>query len=497
MGSEAEEADDLRVVPPNNQEAEMALLSALLNQGAAEYHGDEVAGGSSHALFDLARRWIPGSGVFYNGAHARIWGGMLQLREAQKPIDAVLLRSLFRLEIRNGAPSTGDVITKLFDLRISPARAEHYAQEIYDLSEQRALRAMLADAQRETREGGENVVAAVNKLQRGLATFGAIGGNMGTVTSQALSDEAPENREWVVQGMIPARFLTALVSEAKVGKTTLLFHLVRALTTGSNCIGLECKPLEKILWVCEETNESLGQTCRRLGLRTTAVEFITRDWLGKVPWQRAAREIIEKAKAIGAGLVIIDTFAAWAGLRGEEENQVGAVQNALVPLQQATSEGLTFLITHHTNKDQHATGPGKIRGSSAFSGAVDGFLILRKEGGEESPLRSLTGEGRGDGWVKGVRYELDPDSSLRRVAKGGASTTEKLEPALVAAVLKCVVENPGISGDSVRRTVGARNETVLKVLLHLVSTSSLKKVGGEVAGKPGKYYDFSFQLPGN
>ena len=122
-------------------------------------------------------------------------------------------------------------------------------------------------------------------------------------------------------------------------------------------------------------------------------------------------------------MLVIDTFPGLAGLRGEEENDAGAVGERLHPLQVAAGEGLAVLFLHHMN------GQSQPRGSKAFRGIVDISLRLERKKNAiwlktESRFATdlpATVEGRlvkaPDGWfyapiVKSERREIGSCSSV-------------------------------------------------------------------------------------
>jgi hypothetical protein len=86
---------------------------------------------------------------------------------------------------------------------------------------------------------------------------------------------------------------------------------------------------------------------------------------------------------------VVDTLSQFAGLTGDKENNAGDALEAIQPLQEAAAEGIGVVLTRHERKSGGDVGDSG-RGSSAFAGAVDIVLSLRKpEGNSKKTLRVL------------------------------------------------------------------------------------------------------------
>jgi hypothetical protein len=99
--------------------------------------------------------------------------------------------------------------------------------------------------------------------------------------------------------------------------------------------------------------------------------------------------VVEYAHSVRAGILIIDTVSQFAGLLGDSENNSGDALSAIRPLQEAAGEGLAIIAVRHERKGGGEVGESG-RGSSAFSGAVDIVVALRRAEGQSKPtLRVL------------------------------------------------------------------------------------------------------------
>src|SRR6185436_12737761 len=80
----------------------------------------------------------------------------------------------------------------------------------------------------------------------------------------------------------------------------------------------------------------------------------------------------------------VDTVSQFAGLRGDAENNSGDALAAIEPLQEAAAQGLAVIAVRHERKGGGEVGESG-RGSSAFSGAVDIVVAIRRGEGQTKP----------------------------------------------------------------------------------------------------------------
>lgn len=70
------------------------------------------------------------------------------------------------------------------------------------------------------------------------------------------------------------------------------------------------------------------------------------------------------------GLLVVDTFDKWVGLRSDDENKAGVVVEKFEPLTHAAAAGICVLVNTHQRKGAGEHGEA-VRGSNALAGAVD------------------------------------------------------------------------------------------------------------------------------
>lgn len=231
------------------------------------------------------------------------------------------------------------------------------------------------------------LVAAAPKLVPSTLRF---------VTARQLSAATPEQPNWLVEGLVARGVLTELGAKIKVGKSTFWAFMVAALLQGRPFIGRQTKSAPVVL-LTEERESTIRALLRRAGIEGEDRLHIlqrhgTRDWL----WHEIVADAVVYALAVGAELLIVDTLPDWAGIRGDAENNTGDALRAMGPLQDAAAQGLAVLVVRHDRKGGGEIGDSA-RGASAFGGAVDIILGLRRADtpGHEN-RRTLLGVGRFD-----------------------------------------------------------------------------------------------------
>jgi hypothetical protein len=106
------------------------------------------------------------------------------------------------------------------------------------------------------------------------------------------------------------------------------------------------------------------------------------------PWPAIVDLAVAEAAARDAGVLIVDTLAQFAGLRGDDENNAGAALAAMAPLQRAARTGLAVELTRHERKSGGEPGESA-RGSSAYGGAAEIIVAYQKPDGQHPPTRRV------------------------------------------------------------------------------------------------------------
>ena len=294
--------------------------------------------------------------------------------------------------------------------------------------------------------------------------------------------------DWIMNGIVARGHLTLISAYQKVGKTTWVSHLLRALQHGTRFIGrdtCECRTL----YISEESqaiwrgrrdalalDDHLHLLCRPMFAKPSFPEW--REFLGYVA------EI-----AIGKfDLVIVDTISAFAPWRSENDN--AEVPAAILPFIQLQEAGLAVVLFHHFGKGDSSEGKGS-RGASALGDRADIIIELRrfKPDDNDDRRRVLTGNGRFDEIPKEIVIALEEDGSGYTATgdKRGETARE-----LQAAVLDLLpLGEPGASVEDIHlklpESARPSRGSLSKSLRSGIGTGHWKGCG---AGKKGDPYRF-------
>jgi hypothetical protein len=212
-------------------------------------------------------------------------------------------------------------------------------------------------------------------------------------TAAEIANGTSQNVDWIAYPWVAAGSMTEVVGKIKTaGKTTWVTHMVRAVLDGIPFMGGRTNQTP-VVYLTEQQAPSFRQALGR-------ADLLHREDLYVLSWNRAfgsswdevIAESTAKSREVGSRLLVIDTFPQFAQLAGDTENNSGDVLAALRPLQAAMAEGIAILVVCHERKSGgDASDAG--RGSSAFGGAADIVLTIRK-GSSRDTARSILGLSR-------------------------------------------------------------------------------------------------------
>jgi len=308
-------------------------------------------------------------------------------------------------------------------------------------------------------------------------------------TAREVAALTPAKTEWIARPWIAKGAITEIDGKIKAaGKTTLLSHIIRSVVSGSPFMG-EDTTQTKVLLLTEQTPTSFRKVLERAGL-TECDDLLVLFWhdVAGLEWPEVAALAADKAKEAGAELLVTDTLGQFAGIRGDGENNAGAAQEAMQPLQEAAARGLGVVLTRHERKGGGEVGESA-RGSSAFGGAVDVILSLRRgEGNVRPTVRAIESLSRFDETPDKLVVELTP-SGYRSLGDATAFAEEEARQAILE-VLPSASDNATTTGDlidklkeqNVKRTVAQ------SALAGLIQSGTVTRIGGGKKGDPYRHF---------
>jgi hypothetical protein len=203
-----------------------------------------------------------------------------------------------------------------------------------------------------------------------------------------------------------------------------------------------------------------------------------------MPWSEVASESVQECKRIGAVLLVVDTLPHFAGLRGDSENNSGDALQAMQPLLKAAAEGIATLLSRHERKSGGDVGDSG-RGSSAFAGAADILLSLRKpEGNSKKTQRVIQAVSRFSETPAALLIELTDDGYLGLGDPGKASLDQAK-----ATIIDALSRSGGQTLDlrTLIKSAKLPRMTVHRAAEELRKEGALERSGEGKRGKPYRY----------
>jgi hypothetical protein len=202
-------------------------------------------------------------------------------------------------------------------------------------------------------------------------------------------------------------------------------------------------------------------------------------------WEEVAHAAIEECKRHGARLLVVDTLAQFAGLVGDEENNSGDAMRAMQPLQLAAAQGTGILVQRHERKSGGPVGESG-RGSSAYAGAVDIVLSLRRPEGNTRPtVRAIHAISR---------FGEAPDELLVELTAGGYVAlgtagdvaAQEAEGAILAGAPRA--EGTAVTLDALLCGTTVKRPTAQRAIRKLLAAGHLIRLGAGRRGDPFRYW---------
>lgn len=306
------------------------------------------------------------------------------------------------------------------------------------------------------------------------------------LTAREISEMTPEEVGWVVRPYVARGAITEIDGKPKTaGKTTLVSHMVKAVVYGEKFLG---EPTTKtgVVYLTEQSSGTFRVVLDRADLLErddlTVLHWSDTSGFG---WEQVVRAAAEEAVARGAGLLVVDTLPQFARLQGDAENNAGAALAALQPLQEAAAiHNLAVVIVRHERKSGGEVGDSG-RGSSAFAGAVDIILSVRRtEGNGNANVRTIQAAGRFD--------EIPPVQVVELTARGYEARGEGTALTAInarASILKTLpTSGPGMTLEEIMEATEVGRTTTQDELRKMVNKEEIIREGEGKKGNPYRYW---------
>lgn len=291
-------------------------------------------------------------------------------------------------------------------------------------------------------------------------------------------ESTPLEPDWIWTGYLAPSVITLLAGRPKVGKSTLLFALMGAIDCGTSFCGRSTRRVPIVL-LSEERAGTVADKAQRT-LWTNSVTVLLHHTAYGTAWAEIVRQAADHVGA--GGLLIVDTLADFAGLPADSENNAGAIQSAMRPLQEAAASGCAVLLVTHQRKAAGDYGEA-VRGSNALTAAVDVVLEL-----ERAPS-SIGPQGR---VLKAVsRFGNTPGDLVVSLSERGYEAKGELAGATAAAELDRLADRLAEMGEAtaedLAESVGLSKGTAQRHLNALRSAGRAASTGSGKRGDPFRW----------
>jgi hypothetical protein len=239
------------------------------------------------------------------------------------------------------------------------------------------------------------------------------------------------------------------------------------------------------VWLSEQLRASLRANLERAGLGREEISILRFSQTLGLMWPVVANAAIAECERIGARLLVVDTLGQFTGIQGERENAAGDALAAMVPLQLAAERGIGILLNRHERKIGGDVGDSG-RGSSAYAGAVDTVVAIRRPPGKTRPtLRLLRAISRFDDVPDELMVELTPTGYVPLGSATNVAAVEA-EEAILAALPASKAE--AITLDEVLRRTAAKRVTAQRAIEHLLKAGGIARKGMGRKHDPFRYH---------
>lgn len=458
---------------PHSLEAERAILGAIMLGGL----------GSDQAIAQVQ------VADFFLPEHKVMFRHLKALHEQGKPTDdPVLLHEA--LEASNDLESAGGIayVSRIPDGMPQISNIPHYIEIVESKARLRRCAHTAEEILAIAFEPNGNALDALQRIEIVSAPLREELGQNRKLTFRSgadLAKEVSDPVEWIAHGYVAKGAITELGAKVKAGKTTLILALVRAAAEGLEFLG---KPTMRTptVYLTEQPVASFRESVRRadlIGREDFRILFYSDA--SKTSWPETAAAAVKECKRVGATLLIVDTLPQFAGLRGDSENNSGDALEAMYPLQLAASAGVGTIIVRHERKAGGEVGDSG-RGSSAFAGAVDIVLSLRKPSGNSKKTVRL---------IQGVsRFSEPVPEKLVELAESGYIVLGEPQEVAVIEAKRLIVEiapkseSEAVDLKEIAENAEVSRATAQRAVKELEDDGVMKRVGEGRRGNPYRYF---------
>jgi hypothetical protein len=293
--------------------------------------------------------------------------------------------------------------------------------------------------------------AAIVVEARRSAGAASIKGSGHFLTAADLIGESKGYREPLIDGLLRRGETMNVIAAPKTGKSWLVMQLAFSVAHGVKWMGRECAQGTVLLIDNELHKETLGERLRAVSkaMRVDARNIHAWCLRGALrPLTELATAIIERAKVVGADVIVFDALYRLipAGVSENDNSGMMGMYNILDQIAEET--GAACICVHHSskgNQSEKSTTDGGA-GAGAISRAADSHLFLRQH--EDEGQVSIDAVARSwpppDPWViafDGI-WHLVPGADPSRLKKASRNGSGKAATVAVAEIVARLPQSP-------------------------------------------------------
>jgi hypothetical protein len=229
------------------------------------------------------------------------------------------------------------------------------------------------------------------------------------LTRSELAAIMPTNLDWIWHPLLYRSGITLLSGPEKAGKSSFLSDLLGHLTRGDMFLGRAMRKAS-VLILTEEWGPPITLKLDRYDVRARTLAYAEAA-AASLTFTDALVLAAREVKAGRAEIVVIDTFAQWAGI--ENENDASEVTASIALIRSTVARaGAAVIVVHHFRKDD-----ARARGSTALTSSVDILAEFAPDPNGDPDDRAVNVKGR---VVEPTYFLLSYDRDTQRYSDRGS-----------------------------------------------------------------------------
>ena len=204
------------------------------------------------------------------------------------------------------------------------------------------------------------------------------------------------------EGFIYAGAINLVGGEPKAGKSTLVWHICNSVANGRPFLGHDTRK-SNIVYVTEQNEVSFRHETKTIpgfSVNDNIYALLPENWT-EPTWLERIKFWENLLSATNSGVLVIDTFGAFAALPFQGENDSAIVSERFMQLKVLFKKrpNLAIVLVHHVRKPSNdpklrrdTLSLSDMRGSNALVGAADHVVMLGKDTRQKT--RQIHLEGR-------------------------------------------------------------------------------------------------------